>query len=94
MSTQNAPAAETYRQYVNHRARDLRANYPESTSGERREVLKQCEREWLMSIASLPREASLSPAVGRSLVRALGHAEASRMVRHVANFPACLPVNL
>lgn len=87
-------ATETYRQYINRRAHELRANYPDSTSQERREVLRQCEREYLTSIATLPRNATIAPSVGRSLVKMLGHAEASRMVRHVANFPECLPVNM
>jgi hypothetical protein len=84
---------ETYRQYVTRRARTLKADYPDSTSQERREVLKQCQQEWLRTIAALPRSAVVPLAVGRSLVRLLSHSEASRMLRHVSNFPACLPVD-
>lgn len=82
----------TYRQYVNDRARRLRVEYPDSTAVERREVLKQCEVEWMGLVKSLTRDSVVSVTVGRSLVRLVGHGQASRLVRHVANFPECLPV--
>jgi hypothetical protein len=83
----------TYRQYITQRARALRADYPDSTAAERRETLGQCEREWLTSIQQLGRDAVVSLDVGRSLVATIGHNEAGRMLRHVANYPACLPAN-
>ena len=81
----------TYREYLRDRANRLREDYPDSTPAERRDVLTQCESEWLRTIANLPREAIVPMKVGRSLVDRIGHSEASRTLRHVANFPACLP---
>ena len=46
---------------------------------------------WIQAIQRLPREATITMEVGRSLVALIGHAEASRMTRHLRNFPSFLP---
>jgi hypothetical protein len=82
----------TFTEYCARRARRLRVEYPDSTPAECASIVKaQAEREWLTLLASLPREAVVPLRVGRSLVARLGHAEAGRTLRHVSNFPACLP---
>lgn len=48
---------------------------------------------WVTMLYHLPRTAVVGLDVGRSAVTLLGHREASRMLRHVANFPACLPTD-
>jgi hypothetical protein len=93
MDNTNRNVTETYRQYVNRRAHTLKAEYPDSTPAERRSVLSQCEREYMTILATLPREATVALSVGRSLVSMIGHAEATRTLRHVANYPACLPIH-
>jgi hypothetical protein len=84
---------ETYRQYMKRRAQELKANYPDSTREERREVMKGAPNEWLQTIHALGRDAIVPLEVGRSLVAMIGHNEAARTLRHVANYPACLPAD-
>lgn len=82
----------TFKEYRAARVRYLRENYPDITPEETRALLATCEGEWIASLQFLPRTAVVPMSVGLSLVAVVGHAEASRMLRHVANFPACLPV--
>jgi hypothetical protein len=83
---------KTYAQYYRDRAKRLREDYPDSTPQERAQVLRQVEREWMTELSTLPRDTVVPFVVGRSLVKRIGHAEATRILRHVANYPACLPI--
>lgn len=82
----------TFREYFALRFVECRREDPALTQADFRRLMRaQVEQEWLMAVFNCPRETVLPLAVGRSLVSLVGHVDASRMVRHVANFPACLP---
>jgi hypothetical protein len=85
-------ALPTLTAYRADRARRLAADYPDSTPEERAAIVTaQADREWMTLLSGLPRTAVVPLRVGRSLVAHVGHVEAGRTLRHVANFPDCLP---
>ena len=73
---------------------ELRDLAPDMSAGQLTDLYRyQTMTQWIEALQSCPRETRLTLDTGRSLVALLGHSEASRMVRHVDNFPSCLPTH-